>query len=327
MGHMTIDRVPQDEEFAQTVEEDADSFFAPAVQSGEGDIQGPTILVLPEGISRGDAVALLSKDIGFNQYGLPEFFIRSDLLPLTAGTPITPYDIDAASVGLFYREGYPTTEAGTAFWNQLPHEPMAAFILLQKYINQAETHGIRQLELLAVEEDTELETLRQMSLEFFWSSRARAYDLFISAAEMKKRQFRTRKMESVHFDQAQSLMDGLMQKFNIGDENWWDELSVKEAIEMMDVLVKIQRLSMGLTGANASSLPKNPLPDGASPQQIMEHLTKGSSMASRDTEGFMARLDEFLSDPESGMQVQDAIIRLSRPGGGTQTSGAYQGDD
>jgi hypothetical protein len=184
------------------------------------------------------------------------------------------------------------------------------------------------LELMAVSESMELEGLRQLYLEFYWASRARAYDLFIEAAEMKKRMFRTRSMESTHFDHAQTLMEGLLQKFQVNEDgDWWEELSAKEAIEMLDVLVKIQRLSMGLTGMNASSLPKNPLPAGASTHQMLDHLTRGASMENRDREGFQGRLAELLTDPESGMQIQDAIIRLGRPTNqGYNEGGAYGGE-
>jgi hypothetical protein len=316
-----IDRVTQDdfeptdgtdlppEQQSPTPADDSDAGFVPAIPSGEGEIQGALVVLLPEGVSRGDAVRILTKDIPLNQFGLPEFFIRSDLLNFNGY--ISQDDVDAASIGLFYQEGYPTTEDGRAFWNQLPHEPMQAYLLFQKYISQAESQGIRQLELLAVEEDVDLEILRQYSLEFYWSPRARAYDLFIIAAETRKRQIRTRKMENKHYDKAGELLAGLEKKFETDD--WWEELSAKEAIELVDVLVKIQRLSLGLTGMNASSLPKQPLPEGASPQQMLEQLTKGSQAGNRDTEGFQARLESFLADDDQGMQVQEAILRLTRP--------------
>jgi hypothetical protein len=304
---------------------DVDDDFAPPIPTGEGEIRGSELIVLPQGCSRGDAIRTLSKDIPQNQFGLPEFFIRSDMLPnFSAGTPVSQQDVDSASVGLFYHEGYPTTEDGRAFWNQLSHEPMDAHILFQKYINQAEEQGIRQLELLAVAEDVELERLRQYYLEFYWGPRSRAHDLFIVAAEMKKRQFRTRKMENDHYAKAGELLAGLSKKFD--EEDWWVELSAKEAIEMLDVLVKVQRLSVGLTGMNASSLPKNPLPDSASPAQLLEHLTRGANMTQRDSDGFQNRLMEFLANPEEGMLVQDAIIRLSRPAGAPSGSDAYQED-
>jgi hypothetical protein len=73
-------------------------------------------------------------------------------------------------------------------------------------------------------------------------------------------------------------------------------------------------------------LPKNPLPDSASPAQLLEHLTRGANMTQRDSDGFQNRLMEFLANPEEGMLVQDAIIRLSRPAGAPSGSDAYQED-
>lgn len=288
---------------------------------------GADIIVLPDGCSRSEAVAFLSRDIPSNQYGLPQYFIRSDLLNL--GEALSQDDIDAASVGLGYHEGYPTTSEGIAFWNQLPHEPAEAFQLFRRYIDQAELHGFRQMDVLATEVGETLSRLRDLYAEFYWSARARAYDLFITAADLRKRQLRIRSMETKHYDIAMARIDELMTKFASLDEddNWVNELNAKEAVEALDTLVKLARLSVGLTGQNASSLPKNPLPDGASPQAIMEHITRGASMDQGTAENFQVRLRALFDDPNSGMQLQDAIIRFTRPDTPKEMSGAAMGED
>lgn len=329
MVHMT-DRTPQSAEFEPDLDgasevdvsndDNGNDSFAPPLQTGEGEIMGPALSILPENISRGDTIRYLSKDIPSNQYGMPEFFFRSDMINPASGM-FGPEELDAASVPLFYHEGYPTLESGQAFWNQLPHEPHEAFLLFRRYIDQAEETGIRQLELLALTENVQLEYIRQMFLEFYWSVRSRAHDLFIVAAEQKKRQFRTRKMENTHFEKAQALLDKLATKFK--DDDWLDELNAKEAIEALDLLAKLQRLSMGLTGMNASSIPKNQLPEGASTQQLLEHLTRGTSAAGSNTSSFAARLEQLLDDPEQGLLLQAAIIKVNGTSDVSAPSGAY----
>lgn len=282
--------------------------FAPA--SNDGVLQGCAMIVLPENVSRADAVYILSKNIPVNQYGLPEYFIRSDLLHSL--TSLTQEDVDAASIGLFYNEGYPALEEGTAFWNQLPHEPMAAHILFQKYLSQAEETGIRQLDVLAAVEGADLDEIRAHYREFYWSSRARAYDLFIVAAEERKRQIRTRKMETTHFDQAKLLFDKLLERFMGDNSDWIDELNAKEAIEVMEMLVKIQRLSVGLTGQHASSLPQQRLPEGASTEAILQHITRGSNLSSGQSDAFRGRLQDLLNG-DDGVVLQAAILRIASP--------------
>jgi hypothetical protein len=326
------DRAPTDSDILEgTVlsEADADVFFAPAPLSSEGILEGSPIIVLPEGCSRGDAVAILSRDIGTNQYGLPQYFIRSDLLSM--GANLTQDDVDSAAIGLFYQEGYPTLEDGTAFWNQLPHEPQTAHNYFQKYIEQAQEEGIRQLDLLAVSLGVDLIQLKALYHEFYWSVRARAYDLFITAAGERKRQLRVRTMEDAHFNLAAQRLQALEAKFAIDpndpESSWINELNAKEAIEALIELAKLQRLSLGLTGQHASSQPSNPLPPGASAQTIMEHLTRGANLAQEGQDNFLGRLNALLHDPEQGMQVQEAILRIGRSDSMPTRSDAGVGED
>jgi hypothetical protein len=187
---------------------------------------------------------------------------------------------------------------------------MAAHILFQKYLEQAEELGIRQLDVLGAAEGEDLDHVRALYNEFYWSARARAHDLFIEAAEVRKRQIRTRKMENSHYNQTKALFDKLMERFK--DEDWIQELNAKEAIEAMETLVKLQRLSVGLTGQNASSLPRDPLPAGASTDAILQHITRGASLSTETSENFRGRLQELLSGND-GMVVQEAVLRLSAP--------------
>jgi hypothetical protein len=288
-----------------------DDFFAPTVSSRavDSEIMGPRLTVLPEGCTRGEAIQTLSREIPLNQYGLPAYFIRSDLLSGLALGHVDQEEIDAASMGLFYTEGYPTLEDGRAFWNQLPHEDPRAFNYFQRYLEQAEEHGIRQLDVLGATESIDSNKLRQLYMEFYWSSRARAYDLFQVAAQERKRQLRIRSMENRHYDLAGKRMEELLRKFE--DEEWIEEVNAAEALELLMELAKLQRLSLGLTGQNASSLPKNALPEGASPQAIMEHLTKGTHLGEDQSDNFQAKLSALLNG-DGGMEIQDAIIRFSR---------------
>jgi hypothetical protein len=300
--------------------EEEPEFFAPVPAHPVSDI-----IVLPPHATRGEAVATLSRNIDVNQYGLPTYFIRSDLLPSLDGGSVTQDEVDAASVGLHYHEGYPTLSNGSAFWSQLPHEPADAYLLFKRYVDQAEETGIRQLDLLSAQEGVSLDQIRQNYMEFYWSVRSRAFDLFIVAAETKKRQLKTKKMENAHYDQAGKLLEALLQRFE--DPDWINELNAKEAIEAVDTLYKVQRLSMGLTGQNASSLPKNPIPEGASVQAMMEHLTRGANLSQEAGDNFTARLQALFTG-DDGMQLQDAILRFHRPADSVHTShDATLGDD
>lgn len=280
-------------------------------------IPGPSelqMIPLPEGCTRPQLVWLLTQKIPLNQYGLPIFFYRSDRLPSPdiTGLPLTQADVDAATEGLVYYDGYPTLTSGQSFWNQLPHENFDQFMLFTKYLEQAELLGIRQLDLLAAAAHLDLAEVLSVSQEFYWNARARAHDLFSAAAEQKRRSLQIRKTENVHFDKAASLLTKLEERFTGDNADWIEELSAKEAFEVMEMLIKVQRLSLGLTGQHASSNAKTrDLPVEASPDYLIRELAKGATMGGEGSTDFASKLQALIGDPEQGMVLQEMILKIS----------------
>lgn len=289
-----------------------ESDHLPPPRSNEGELvtvdTGSTIIPLPTNASIGNIVQLLSKNVPTNEYGMPVYFIRSDLLHYHSNPYLTQDDVDAATVGLFYHDGYPTLEDGASFWNQLPHETYDRHLLFTKYLEMAAEYGVRQLDILAVQEGLDTLVVQQLYQEFYWSIRARAYDLFVVAADRKKREIRTRKMENSHYEQAGALLTTLLTKFE--DPEWIEELNAKEALEALELLVKVQRLSVGLTGQHASSLPRDALPAGSSTEQVMRQLTRDTGLSNQASDNFKGRLDALLQG-DDGMVLQEAILRFN----------------
>lgn len=284
-----------------------------------GAILGADVMVFDEDATRGDIIYSLSQHIPQNEFGLPEFFIRSDLI---SGYQVAEDEIDAASVGLNYFEGFPTLPNGAAFWNQLPHEPQKSFELFVAYLDQVAEIGIRQLDMLAAAKGESLENIAELSKEFYWTSRARAYDMFIVAAEAKKRQHRIRKMENTHFEKTQALFDQLLSRFiNDGEDSWIDELDAKEAIEVLETLVKIQRMSVGLTGQHASSTARE-FTDGESSQDMLRKIAQNAGANHSTADKFASQLQALLSDPNEGAVIQAAVIKMTAPNNKT----AFQED-
>lgn len=266
-------------------------------------------IVLPEGITRAHAAHTIMQRVKTNEFGFPTHFIRSDLLPFDLGL-LCEADVDNASVGLFYDDGYPQLDNGTAFWHQLPHEPYDAYLMFMAFLEQAEELGIRQLDLLAASKGADLPVLQTLSNEYLWSIRSRAHDVFVVAADQKKRFLLTRRTENKHFNMAGKLLATLETKFE--DDEWLEELSAKEAIEMLDLLVKVQRLSLGLTGQNSSSTPRDRLPDGTSTEAIVRQITRNAGLNNSAADSFGSRLQALLDNPEEGMQIQAAILKIGR---------------
>lgn len=267
----------------------------------------PEILVFGEDATKADIIAELATRIPQNEFGLPDFFFRSDLIQ---GKQLDDADIDAAAVGLFYYDGYPTLENGSSFWNQLPHEPYTAFQLFQAYLDQAEDIGIRQFDLLAAQENKTLQEISDLAKEFFWQARSRAYDMFIVAANAKKRQRRIMKMEDEHYDATDKLRKKLMGRFEGDFDDWIEELTAKEAIEALAELVKIQRASVGLVGQHASSTSRDLAP-GESTESVLRKLANQNANSQVQGGDFAQLLRNMLDNPEEGATVQAAILQIT----------------
>lgn len=271
-------------------------------------------IALPVGASKPDAIYYLSQQIPTNEYGLPIFFYRSDLIPYSGPqdqSPITQEDLDLAAVPLTYQDGYPALANSTPFWSQLPNEPYEAFLVFERYLQQAEETGIRQLNLLANAEVQNLPHIVSLYREFYWSARARAYDMFIVAAESKRREHRIRRTENTHFVKAQTLLDQLLKRFE--NDDWMEDLEPKDAISILETLVKIQRLSLGLTGAHSSSATfAPPAPAGSSSELILRQMTKTLGLSDQGQQNFATALQGVLTDPEYAMQAQELIIRVNQ---------------
>jgi hypothetical protein len=289
--------------FSQDEIEDAD-FRAVAVN--------PNNIMLPVGTSRAGVIGHLAKMTPSNEYGLPIYYVRSDHLDLAMASHlgrVSQDEVDNCIEVISYSDGYPTLASGSPFWVQLPHEPRTSYILFQNFLRLDEDEGIRLLDSLAQREGIELELVRETALEYYWSSRARAYDMFIVAAEAKKRETRTRKAENSHFDVAGQLLGKVVGRFT-DEPELIDEMSAKDLFDLFEQLVKIQRLSLGLTGQNASTVSKEFVP-GQSVEMVFRNLMKGAGVGEATGESIQNRLALLMSDEGTAMQAQEFIIRTT----------------
>ncbi len=284
-----------------------------AHNEARSDYAGLQLILLPEGATSADAVAHLQKSVPVNSYGLPTLFYRSDMLPYPL-SGLTADGAEQAAVYLNYDEGYPTY-GGKIFWYQLPHEPLDYFLLFQRYLAQAEEIGIRQLQKLAMDNSMSFDRVQAAFYEYAWAPRARAYDLFNIAAERKRKEIRARKMEDDHYTKAGSLLDKLTPQFE--EPDFFKNLTSKEAVEVLRLLINIQRVSSGLSqNGNAGKTDFNP--DGASSTSaLMREITE---KAGQETEGMGidANMEALLRDPNFAFEAQRLVIRVRR-GAGSET--------
>lgn len=279
-----------------------------------------SLLVLPENATRADAITELSRKIPLNQYSLPTFFYRSDMLPWPLGGA-NEEECNAAVTDLDYSEGFPTFLRGHIFWYKLPWEPEDCFHVFERYLQQAETLGLRQMQRLALDNHLPLERVTAWADEFMWAWRARSYDLFQVAADRKKRNLRARRLEDDHYAKTTALIEAIQEKFN--DPDWIGELSAKEAIEALIDLMKVQRMSVGLA-ANGNSAGQQFDPQSAATgSDLMSEIVRALP-GQGDTQGVTGNLQTLLQDPTFAWQAQALILRVSGHNTGTSSTQAVE---
>lgn len=263
-------------------------------------------IFLPENATAGDAVHHISRDIPLNEYGLPTFFYRVDHLPYDLGQ-FTQNDADACVVELDYSEGYPTFNGGHLFWQQLPAEPMNDFLLFQRYVDQAMELGLRQIQMLAMDQHIALEKVQELAKKYFWSARSRAYDLFQVAAERKRRELRARSLENNHYNMAAKLLEQLRPKLE--DPDVFDKLDARDMVEIMRLLINVQRVSSGLPqNGNAGGVQLNP-EAAMSGKELMDGVTANIKSA-QEGGGIDGTLKKLMEDPNFVLQAQGIVLKV-----------------
>lgn len=268
-------------------------------------------LILPAQCTRGEALKFLSSGIPTNEFGLPIYYLRSDMLALDhicALGHTTRDEVDMAAEVLTYSDGYPAFGSGSPFWVKMPHEPLPSYILFQRFLELAEEEGIRLIDSLARMQAVSIEQVKEAYNEFYWAARARAYDLFIVAAEAKRKEAQTRKAERKHYDVAGKLLEDIVARFE--DPELIEKMDAKELLDAFETMVKIQRLSLGLTGQNASTINKDVGP-ASSVEVIMRNLTKNSGLSEASGDSIQTRLGIMMGDQDTAMMMQELIVRAT----------------
>ena len=160
-------------------------------------------------------------------------------------------------------EGPPAQEDGSPFWNRLPYEDPLAYEAFQSYIQQG-FDGPRLLSDLTTALDTldtlsntcniPLQELQELYVMHYWPFRAKAFDLFKSAALRYERNQRVHGTKEAHYLISTKLLEKTVARMS--DDDFLNDLTPREGIEMVKTLAAMQRVALDMP-ANAPQ--ENPL--------------------------------------------------------------------
>lgn len=264
----------------------------------------------------------LASDIPTNEFGLPVGIYRMDLLPEEPSKE----ELRNAFVPLSYHEGFPSLPTGDPLWACLPHEPPEAFQLFDAYlrlpsvvsgVRSVHTLRARATELAIPQHLVEGEKVFLYYFGYFWDFRVRAYDLWMEASRRKTQERRAIETLDTHYFQADTLLKRLM-KYLEDEEEFWDLMTPKVAIDFFNKLITVQRISAGLSAAGSGVRGQGNLVgsnegEGTSVEILFRNLAQQNADA-RDgvtIDQSTEAMQQVLDDPATAQLAQELIIKLN----------------
>jgi len=294
----------------------------------EGSEQDPNQVLIPQThrvvsvySGRLELLEKLASELPTNEFGLPLGIYRLDLVPEEPTTE----ELRNAFVPLTYNEGFPSFADGRALWAHLPYEPPEAFQVFDAYL-RLPLHtggGTRSLfdltanaRALGIPSNTvEPETLQHYYFGYFWDYRVKAYDLWSAASRRKAQELHAIETLDSHYFASRRLMKRLMTYLE-DEEEFWDLMTPKVAIDFFNKLVSTQRISTGLNAAGPSTRAGGAGGDngeGTSVEILFRNLAQQNVDA---REGITIDqstevLQQALDDPQTAAMAQELIIKLN----------------
>lgn len=271
--------------------------------------------------SRAHYFAELAPNIPLNEYALPRFFYRPDILVVPDTTPTTTsptegagggmtfYDyvkiqenLDAATIKLDYHHGYPTYSNGMPFWTKMDWEPREAFDAFTLYLQQQGARTFEPLRGYAPNILTEWYHL------YFWAFRARSFDMFKTAHVARMREQRIFATEDDHYAMALRLEQKILNQLDEIEDEFWQEVGPANLVGMLEKVAKLRRVSAGLSSTTGVTDDKRP--SGVSVELHMREVARRQEIPNQ--EGVTIDSQALLQDPDLLLRAQELIVKVTK---------------
>lgn len=305
--------------------EEAPHSITDAARDRESDLEGPNTvsdvatelvasntfkgLDLGKIDSRTELVKELTRLLPLNEYNLPVYIYRTDLLAwdqhlLLRDPPVFKQmlseQLTSATIYLGYHQGYPTVKGEAPFWSKLEWESQNGFEAFLQYIDQA---GARTLHSMV---NLEPGLLREWYHQNYWHLRAVAFDAFQAAHHARLRERRIFEVEDQHYTRSKKLFDKVAAHLENVSEDELKEISFDKLAGALEKISRVQRTAVGL-----SSTGKDGAAVGQSSVEVVMRQIAERSAPTRKVEDNVD-MDILLSDPEALQQAQELIIKVSK---------------
>lgn len=231
----------------------------------------------------------------------------SGALSLGASSQEISDSINAARVVLDYKEGYPSTPDGAPLWQQLAFETPDAFDAFVQYLD---LEGVRTLASLI---SYPMSMLQEWYHVNYWQIRIEAFDAYKLVHSRRQKIQRALRAEDTHFRMAERLLKTIHKRFDSIVEDDLADYDLMKLATVFEKLVKVQRISVGLSANGDKIEDDNPRKNPAV-QVIMQQTVKNNAgdaeiVGSESTEQFV---QAALDDPQTFADMQSLILRMQQ---------------
>lgn len=258
--------------------------------------------------TRADLIKELAKHIPTNEFGLPIYIYRADLLDVSTiissmkrgDATFVDEMLSAAVVHIWYTQGFPTLKDETPLWGKLDYEAKESY---DAFLAYAEQVGVRNLQACTAWPPEQLQEWFYLN---FWMVRARALDIFKAAHHARLREHRIMSLEGNHFVEGERIFKRLVRAIEGKSDSELKELEIDKLINALEKVTKIQRASVGLgstPGVKGAEIPK------ATSVEVTLREAANYEAKPLESDEFDATL---LADPEIIRQAQELIIKVNR---------------
>lgn len=242
--------------------------------------------------------------------------------------------LQGAFVFMQYDEGFPAFEDGSAFWNRLSFEPQDAYMAFERYMlmsfakpvkvdeeseNSAGTRSISTLvsQIKPDASDVEILALTQQLKDYYhlyyWGLRARSYDLFRVTQHRQQQEIRAIETHDDHYLKARG-MRAKLEEYMEDEEDFWDLMTPKVAIDFHKHLTGLERISAGVPASGPMVKDESGGKSFELEFATVAQAHRGEGAGSGDIVNEDGEvLDQALEDPAAVEVLQKLIIRT---GGG-----------
>lgn len=289
----------------------------------------------------------LTPTIPLNQFDMPEFIYRADLLDHTyiqetllkahgvdtqrnLANP-SPEEVAPTTISPADKESADKSTGTIANLGEIQEQLHAAMVSLDYYQGFPTIEGvplwrrmdfepenahdafIAYLEQSGTRQLHELIAYDRKDLQewfhtYYWGFRCKSFDMFAVASAQRTRIQRMLRAEDSHYVQAERILAQLKGRFDNITAEELTELGLEKAVSVFEKLVKVQRISVGLP-ANGSATADDEKKTAPTTNIIMQQIAE-KSPEQRQTEE--EQIDILADSPEFLEEAQKLIIKMQQ---------------